>query len=108
MERGRPKAEDPRNNCVTVKYNKSELELVNKYCANHNMKRPTYIRDVSLRRRIDFPIKREMLGQIRRVGTNINQIAKVANQRGQITEFEALQERLKEFDLLLNEIKGKL
>jgi len=78
-----------RDKGVLVRFSVKEKETLKKNCAELCIPVEAYIRALVFETKIPVPPplgKRELLDEINRIGTNINQIAKVANMSGRISE----------------------
>lgn len=100
-----------------VKYNETEWQLVEKRAALLGKRPGTYIREISVRgevKKYDMKELNNLRMSFNRIGTELNQIAKVANSTQSVyaKDIEDMQKQMKYFrsvmDNYLTELKPEL
>lgn len=64
---------------ITIRFTHSEYKKLKDKVGESNIKMANYIQKVSLRHKINCKTDLLVLNQVRKIGANINQIAKIAN-----------------------------
>lgn len=77
-----------RNHNFIIRLTDKELEKLNKQVAKAGLSREAYVRSVLINSEVPNPMPPEtfhtVIFHLRHIGNNLNQIAKVANQSGEI------------------------
>lgn len=109
MKTGRPKQAEKRTKRVNIRFTEAEYEQLKLVQERSNAHFATYLRKAALGQKIVCHTDALTLSQVRKIGVNINQIAKALHDRrhGGLIEEEMLQELRRTTDAL-NEIYGTL
>jgi len=79
----------------TIRFDDDELQKINEIIAPHNIKFSEFARSAILNKKIKSKIEIEFIYQIKKIGTNLNQIAKALNQNNFRNEVELLEQLFK-------------
>ena len=100
-----------------VRFNEAEYEIIKKNAQKKNWSVAMYVRSMAIQGEVkiyDMKELQNLLNAFRRIGTNVNQIATVANASGSVyqKDIEDMQEQFKYFDNVmknyLRELKPKV
>jgi len=102
--------ENKRDKRVTIRFTVQEFNSLIEQQQKTKHTLAGFIRAVSLRKKVDSKVNIDTVIQLKRIGGNINQIAKVCNSTRQINDtYDRISKRLEELkcqlDLLLIELK---
>lgn len=98
-----------RDHIITARVNTKELRRISRKAGD--MPLSVYIRESALHATVRQPVTRELMKEIRalnNLGTNINSIAKLANQRGIYTVTNEARQALREVNSVLHEARLKI
>ena len=93
---------DKRDRKLLIRVNSDEYEVIKKKPDNLNLRVAVYIRRMAVQgeiKRYDLSELRDITRSFRMIGTELNQIAKVANSTGEVTG-KAVEEIKRQYDIL--------
>ncbi len=96
------------NRLLRVRVSDVLLEKVINDSKKAGINRSQYVRQTLWKKEIRCRSDKEMIAQVRKIGININQIARIINSEKKIKDIEKLKIYLEEFSNSLNEIISKI
>lgn len=90
---------------VPVRFNKEQLTIIDDLCKSSMITRSELIRKSVLNKNIRSSFDKESLSELRKIGVNINQIARTLNSERKINNIDFL---IVKFDLLISHLKDIL
>lgn len=104
------KANRFRNKQILLRVTEREMELINKKVNVSGFSREKYLRTMAIEGRIfkqDLESIRMLAAEIKKIGVNINQIAKIANETGSV-ESDLTDDLKRQMEEIWRELKSTL